>query len=349
MSASLFVAPTVNFKQTTLNGSITDSVTTIPITNATNIQSPGYVVIDRTNSSGTATPTAREVVTFTGISGNSLTGCTRGADGSTAQAHVDGAIVETMPTVGMWNSLATIVAQGFTNDGYLKPIASPASIAIMYISTHLNASGASVEGITTSDPLIVKQLAVTSIASVARAEFRTMALQSVASTTIPEFGIVNADGNIVINPGTNKSVGLKETARFKVYRGSAQSIATGGWTKIQFATEAYDTGSNFDAATNYRFTAPIKGVYGFKAALRTTGMTAAKSMAIAFYVDGATIGQHEVPSDAGGNLGLQTATDILLNASQYVEVFCYNNDAGSINIEGARQDTFFCGHLLSAT
>jgi len=143
---TLFVAPTQNFLQTTLNGGITDAVDTITLTSATGFQAPGYIVIDRTNSVGTSTPTAREVVSYTGISGSDLTGCTRGADNSTVRQHLDGAVVETAPTVGMFNSLATIVATGFTSDGYLKAINSPVSIAQVYISTRLDVSGASITG-----------------------------------------------------------------------------------------------------------------------------------------------------------------------------------------------------------
>ena len=111
------------------------------------MSAPGYIVIDRQDASGTNTPNAREVVSFTGISGNDLTGCTRGADGSTARSHSNGALVETMPTVGMWNNLATIVGTAVTSDGYLKAIASPVSIAQMYISNYINTSGASVVGV----------------------------------------------------------------------------------------------------------------------------------------------------------------------------------------------------------
>jgi hypothetical protein len=161
MADSLFVAPTINFKQTTLNGGIDDSVTTITLNSTANLQAPGYVVVDRVDSNGVSTPSLREVISYTGISGSDLTGCTRGADGSTQQAHSDLAVVETMPTVGMWNSLATIVVRGMTVDGYLKAIASPvsiarlqanqlyasvASIAQAHVTQRLEVSGASITG-----------------------------------------------------------------------------------------------------------------------------------------------------------------------------------------------------------
>ena len=129
MASTIYLAPTANFVSKTLSGAITSGAGTITLNNTTNMQAPGYVVIDRTDSAGTATPNAREVVSYTGISGSDLTGCSRGADNSSGLSHADGAIVETMPTVGLWNSLATVVSSGFNGDGYLKAIASPVSIA----------------------------------------------------------------------------------------------------------------------------------------------------------------------------------------------------------------------------
>lgn len=158
---NLFLAPTINFKQTTLNGGIDDTTTTITLSSAANLQAPGYVIIDRIDANGNLTPSAREVVSYTGISGSDLTGCTRGADNSTQQAHNDTAIVETVPTVGMFNSLATILATAINSDGYLRAIASPvtvgrleakqlyasvASVAQINITQKLDAAGASIIG-----------------------------------------------------------------------------------------------------------------------------------------------------------------------------------------------------------
>jgi hypothetical protein len=57
-----------------------------------------------------------------------------------------------MPTVGMWNNLATIVGSGFDDNGYLRAVNSPVSIAIgqfknIVASTRVDVSAASVTGI----------------------------------------------------------------------------------------------------------------------------------------------------------------------------------------------------------
>lgn len=172
---TFYTAPVKNFVQKTLSGTINGAVQTITLSSTTDMQFPGYIVVDRVDSSNTATPTLREVITYTGITGSNLTGCARGADGSTAQAHGDQAVVETVPTIGMWNSLTTIVASGLDSNGYLKGIASPVSIAQLYgsagflstltVTGLLNVANASVVGI--ASQVARKQTAVNGLISLA--------------------------------------------------------------------------------------------------------------------------------------------------------------------------------------
>ena len=66
---------------TTLNGSHSSSVTTLTLTSTTDFDSSGTVFI------------GGEQVTYTGISGNDITGCTRGANNTTAATHASGVTV----------------------------------------------------------------------------------------------------------------------------------------------------------------------------------------------------------------------------------------------------------------
>jgi hypothetical protein len=61
---------------TTLNGAINSSVTSIVLTSATGFPATGSIFIDS------------ECITYTGISTNTLTGCTRGTNGTTAASHL---------------------------------------------------------------------------------------------------------------------------------------------------------------------------------------------------------------------------------------------------------------------
>lgn len=134
MSANLYKAPTTNFWSSSLNGAINDTVDTITLNSTSGLQSPGFLIIDRENGTGTVTANAREVIKYTGISGSDLTGVTRGADGSTARSHSDGALVEATLTVGMHNDQRDAInTEHFTN-GLHAPIAS-ATITTLNVTT----------------------------------------------------------------------------------------------------------------------------------------------------------------------------------------------------------------------
>ncbi len=95
-------SPSTDFTSTTLNGTITDTATTISVNDASTIVTPCYAVIDREDSNGVATSTAREVIYISSKSSNDLT-VVRGVDNSTKRAHNDSAILEPLITVGFWD------------------------------------------------------------------------------------------------------------------------------------------------------------------------------------------------------------------------------------------------------
>ena len=102
--------------ETTLNGAHTDSITTISLASGTGANYPtsGTIIVDS------------EAITYTGITTDDLTGATRGAEGTTAAAHVDGDAVHSTIffrsdtaegtavswTVQPWNTLMYATAEG---------------------------------------------------------------------------------------------------------------------------------------------------------------------------------------------------------------------------------------------
>lgn len=77
--ANLFIAK--NQLATQLDGSITNSQTTITVDSTTGFPTTGYITIDS------------EVISYTGVTATQFTGCTRGADGTGATTHMDNAPV----------------------------------------------------------------------------------------------------------------------------------------------------------------------------------------------------------------------------------------------------------------
>lgn len=157
----MYQPPSENAKQTTLDGSVSQGANSITLADASGLQAPGVLVIDRIDANGNNTPTKREYISFTGISSNTISGVTRGLGGSTDQAHSDGAIVEAVVDV-IWAQgvYDTFNVEHDVTDGGHKPIgtatitnltvgdllASSATIVDLSVTRHLEASGASVSG-----------------------------------------------------------------------------------------------------------------------------------------------------------------------------------------------------------
>ncbi len=103
--------------QTTLNGDITSSATTITLTDGSNFPTSGFIMIKKINS--TTGLYENEVIQYTGRSTNNLTGCTRGTSApyrgytptaSTAKAHDSGATI-----YGSFK-VASLVGTSYVND-----------------------------------------------------------------------------------------------------------------------------------------------------------------------------------------------------------------------------------------
>ena len=92
-----FGGSVANALTTTLNGGIDASATTIVLTSAVNFPSTGtnHITIDN------------EDISYTGISTNTLTGVTRGARGTTAASHSNGATVKNTSDFVAWGEAAS--------------------------------------------------------------------------------------------------------------------------------------------------------------------------------------------------------------------------------------------------
>ena len=84
-----YVTQEDDITSTTLNGSHSSSVGTLTLTSTTGFSSTGTVYI------------GGEQVTYTGVSGNDITGCTRGANSTTAATHASGVTVAQFTTGGI--------------------------------------------------------------------------------------------------------------------------------------------------------------------------------------------------------------------------------------------------------
>jgi hypothetical protein len=135
--ANLYIA--VNGLQTTLASPATDTDTTLTLASTSSFPTTGMVTIDN-----------NEVVAYTGISGAQLTGCTRGADGTTALPHNTGVTVGLTVVAAHHNRLKDeiIAVEGALGAGFAKGNLSEATSAVLLVSGGTSAvigSGTTIE------------------------------------------------------------------------------------------------------------------------------------------------------------------------------------------------------------
>jgi hypothetical protein len=148
----IYDPPSINGIQKTLDAQLLSGITaSMTLNNVTGIQDkPGVCVVDLIDANEKFTPTKREYISFTGVSGNTLTGLTRNADsGGSDQDHAVGAIVQFPADVLQQQALIDLIRVQHNDDGTHKSA----------LVTTLKATG-SVVNTGTSDDTIVTPKAV---------------------------------------------------------------------------------------------------------------------------------------------------------------------------------------------
>ena len=131
---------------------------------------------------------------------------------------------------------------------------------------------------------------------------------------------------------------------FSAYASAGTSLSNATFTKVNYATENFDTNNNFASS---RFTPTVAGYYQISAGTRLGSITAT---IVAFYLYKNGSGY-----SSGGGSGVSSAyvyptisTLIYLNGStDYVEMYCYQNTGGSTTTD-AGSDYTFTGVLVRA-
>ena len=115
---------------------------------------------------------------------------------------------------------------------------------------------------------------------------------------------------------------------FSAYSNATQSISQATFTKVAINTEIFDTNSNFDSTTNYRFTQTVAGYYQVNGTIRFAGTTTTEFI-IAVYKNGSVYSRGGDINSTGSTLGTSQLTfnEVLhLNGStDYIELYGYIN------------------------
>ena len=133
---------------------------------------------------------------------------------------------------------------------------------------------------------------------------------------------------------------------FSAYANNAQTISGNILTKIQYNTERFDTNSNYDSATNYRFTPTVAGYYQINASATFSG-TAGGYTLLSFYKNGSAYwGTNSQRANANYNAMFLSDVIYFNGSTDYLEVYGCDN-ATSDTIVGSNINTF-SGALVRA-
>jgi hypothetical protein len=134
---------------------------------------------------------------------------------------------------------------------------------------------------------------------------------------------------------------------FSAYQSSAQSaLANATFTKIQFQTEDYDTNSNFDNVTNYRFTPTVAGYYQFNAGSACANTSG--GLIISLYKNGGESRRGVISASVSGiNSDSIVSAQVYMNGTtDYVEIYAYQNSGTTASISANSALTWFNGCLV---
>lgn len=132
---------------------------------------------------------------------------------------------------------------------------------------------------------------------------------------------------------------------FSAYASSGTALSAGTFTKIAFQTEEFDTNSNYDNATNYRFTPTVAGYYMVTGQMQLVNSTLTE-FALSVYKNGSSFKYlGDVITSANRNVG-GSALVYLNGSTDYVELYGYSSVAGTL-MSGA-VPTFFQAAMVRA-
>lgn len=365
-TANLYTA--VNSLQTTLSTALGTGDTSVVLASATGFPTAGAVVI------------GNEVIFYTGVSGATLTGCTRGADGTTAATHSVGVPVGAAIVAFHHNGLMTevIAVETFLNTKFgtsgsaytvSRALQTNSSSGIPEVSSVTNTELGYLSGVTsaiqTQMDLKAPKASPTFTGTVVVPTPFTVGAVSVTATGTEMNYLVGVTSAIqtqlglkapLASPaftGTVTQVGQPCFAAYNSTDRTNQTGLTNADVTVPFDTELYDIGSNFASNT---FTAPTTGKYFFTAQIRVAGLTAA--MLSHVWKIKTTARQYDrtaaMTPTTGGSIGgaytyqITAFADMTAGDTATVTLNIFDGAANSVTIVGsAVMRTYFAGSLIN--
>jgi len=145
---------------------------------------------------------------------------------------------------------------------------------------------------------------------------------------------------------TNPTMSGSGWPSFSVHRNAInQTLTDSVWTKVAFTTEEFDTNSNFDSATNYRFIPTVAGKYLLSGVIGFLNVSNGEYAQGAIYKNGSIYKQF-TGMIANGSCNHYIPIVVVVDANgttDYFELYAWTADNSAPTILGATISTYFTG------
>jgi hypothetical protein len=141
------------------------------------------------------------------------------------------------------------------------------------------------------------------------------------------------------------SSSAKNTPAFYASLTSSQTVSAGTYVKLQLGTELFDTDSNFDSTTNYRFTPTVSGKYYLYGQFQVSSATDFEGCGVYIRKNGANIlevNQRNFFYNVVGGSVISSAN----GSSDYFELFVNHDLSPNVLVEAGQTKTFLMGYKL---
>lgn len=161
-----------------------------------------------------------------------------------------------------------------------------------------------------------------------------------ASTITPSAGTVTQSSLATGVAGTGPAFSARNNAN--------QTLNNNTYYKVAFQVEEFDTNSNFDNATNYRFTPTIAGYYQINAQVKIENNGNAGTLLCTIYKNGTDYKEAQNTIRAGSNTSAGSSAVVYFNGStDYVEVYVLQSTGATATlISNGVLATWFNGAMV---
>lgn len=142
--------------------------------------------------------------------------------------------------------------------------------------------------------------------------------------------IIQSSGSAFITIGRARSV---VRPAFSAAINAATSMTQNTFVKMAFNAEDFDTNSDYDATTNYRFTCSIAGNYQINLLATLSAISDEKNWIVAIYKNGSLFKQNGGQiNGSGGAAEIASDMSVVVNLAvgDYLEAYGYNTDVAQV-------------------